>query len=101
MVAGCTRNARSRAHFLFAVRRADARIHVEHHTSRRTASVNAVDPLAGEIGERPTVLFRCQPTRSNRPIWLADAAHPKAALPPTIQRIAGSWRSHSASLTSS
>src|SRR5450631_4237494 len=37
---------------------------------------------------------------SKRPIWLADAAHPEAALPPTIQSIAGSWRSRSASLTS-
>ena len=27
---------------------------------------------------------------SKRPIWLGDAAAPKAALPPTIQRIAGS-----------
>ena len=26
---------------------------------------------------------------SKRPIWLADAAHPEAALPPTTHRIAG------------
>ena len=37
---------------LFAVRRADARIHVEQDTSRRTTTMNAVDPLAGKIGER-------------------------------------------------
>jgi hypothetical protein len=55
------------AHLLFAVRRADARIHVEHYTSGRTTSVNAVDPLAREIGERRTVLFRCQPTRLEPP----------------------------------
>ncbi len=29
---------------------------------------------------------------SKRPIWLGDAAAPEAALPPTIQRIAGSWQ---------
>jgi hypothetical protein len=36
---------------------------------------------------------------SNRPIQLADAAKPEAALPPTTQRIAGSWRSRSESCT--
>ena len=38
---------------------------------------------------------------SKRPIWLGDAAALKAALPPTIQRTAGSWRRRSASFTSS
>ena len=38
---------------------------------------------------------------SKRPIWLGDAAAPEAALPPTIQRIAGSCRRRRASLTSS
>jgi hypothetical protein len=38
---------------------------------------------------------------SKRPIWLGEAAQARAALPPTIQRIAGSWRSRSASFTSS
>ncbi len=33
------------AHFLFAVGRADARIHVEQDTSRRTAIMNLVDPF--------------------------------------------------------
>jgi hypothetical protein len=27
------------------------RIHIEHDASRRTATMNAVDPLAGQIGE--------------------------------------------------
>ena len=40
------------AQLLFAVRRADARIHVEHDASRRTAAMNLVDPLAGKIGKR-------------------------------------------------
>ena len=31
------------AHFLFAVGGADARIHVKHNASRRTAGVNLVD----------------------------------------------------------
>jgi hypothetical protein len=51
------------AHLLFAVCRADARIHVEHDASRRTATMNAVDPLAGQIGESGKVLFRCEPAR--------------------------------------
>ena len=56
-------------------------------------------PDKSESAERffPAVNHRV----SKRPIWLADAAQPEAALPPTIQRIAGSWRSRSASLTSS
>ncbi len=33
-------------HLLFAMRRAHARIHVEHDTSRRTAIMHAIDPLA-------------------------------------------------------
>ena len=100
MVAGALVMPIPDAHLLFAVRRADARIHVEHYTSGRTTSVNAVDPLAREIGERVVRPFPLSANASNRPIWLADAAHPKAALPPTIQRIAGSLRSRSASLTS-
>jgi hypothetical protein len=38
---------------------------------------------------------------SNRPIWLVDAACWSTALPPTIQRMAGSRARRSASLTSS
>ena len=38
---------------------------------------------------------------SKRPTWLGEAALPCAALPPTIQRIAGSWRGRSASFTPS
>src|ERR1700730_1213005 len=38
---------------------------------------------------------------SKQPIWLGDAAQLCDALPPTIQRIAGSWRRRSASFTSS
>src|SRR5262245_12672100 len=34
---------------------------------------------------------------SKRPIWLGEAARPTTALPPTIQRIAGSCRKRSAS----
>ena len=38
---------------------------------------------------------------SKRPIWLGEAAQPEVALPPTIERIAGSCRRRSASFTSS
>ena len=41
---------------LFAVGRAHARIHVEHDASRRTARMNAIDPLAGKPGESRQVL---------------------------------------------
>jgi hypothetical protein len=47
---------------LFAMGRAHARIHIEHDSSRRTAVMNAVDPLTGEISKRRKVLFRCEPT---------------------------------------
>src|ERR1700730_18095611 len=49
--------------FLLAMRRAHARIHVEQDTSRRTATMNAVDPFAGEIGKSRKVLFRRKPSR--------------------------------------
>ena len=55
------------AHLLFAMRRADARIHVEHDASRRTAAMNLIDPLAGKIGERREVLFGRQPSRLEAP----------------------------------
>jgi hypothetical protein len=55
------------AHLLFAVGWADARIHIEADASRRTAAMNLVDPLAGEIDERRQVLFRCEPSRLEAP----------------------------------
>jgi hypothetical protein len=48
---------------LFAVGRADARIHVEHDASRRTPRMSAIDPLARETGKRRKVLFRSKPLR--------------------------------------
>ena len=48
---------------LFAMRRADARIHVKQDTSRWTATMNAVDPFAGEISKRRKALFRREPAR--------------------------------------
>jgi hypothetical protein len=55
------------AHLLFAMGRADARIHVEHDALRRTAGVNAVDPLTGKIGERGQVLFGREAARLETP----------------------------------
>ena len=46
MIAGAFVMAVPDAHLLFAMGGADARIHVEHDASRRTAGVNLVDPLA-------------------------------------------------------
>ena len=51
------------APLLLAVGRADARIHVEHDASRRTAAVHQVDPLAGQIGKSGEVLRRREPLR--------------------------------------
>ena len=51
------------AHLLFAVRRTHARIHVEHDAFRRTATMDAIDPLAGKIGKSRKVLFRGKPSR--------------------------------------
>ena len=67
MVAGAGVVAVPDAHLLLAMGRADARIHVEHDASRRTAAMNAVDPLAGKIGERREVLLRRQPARLEAP----------------------------------
>jgi len=38
--------------FLFAMRRADARIHVEHDGPKGAPAMSAVDPLPGQTGER-------------------------------------------------
>src|SRR5271157_3074106 len=50
MIAGATVMAVPDAHLLLAVRRTNALIHVEHDASWRTTTMNAVDPLAGQIG---------------------------------------------------
>jgi len=87
--------------FLIAIGWAHARIHVEHDAVRRTAAVHPVDPSPGEIGERSEVPIIREPLRLEPPIWLVDAACFVAARPPTIQRIARSRPSRSASFTSS
>jgi hypothetical protein len=81
MTTGAFVMAVSDAHLLFAVRRADARIHVEHDASRRTATMKAVDPVAGKIGESGEVLFGRKPASLEASIWLADAVPPETALP--------------------
>src|SRR5580704_17742444 len=101
MIAGTFVVAVPNAQLLFAVGRADARIHVEHDASWRTTGVKPVDPLARKTGERRQVLFGREPAGLETPICLADAAFPEVAFPPTIQRMVGSWRNRSASFTSS
>jgi hypothetical protein len=61
VVAGAGVVAIPDAVLLLAMRRADARIHVEHDALRRTAAVHAVDPLPGEIGEHREVVERSEP----------------------------------------
>ena len=61
MVAGAGEVAVVGGAFLFAMGRADARIHIEHDGARRTPTVNGVDPLPRETSERGKVLVARQP----------------------------------------
>jgi hypothetical protein len=63
MVAGARIVAIPNTHLLLTMRRADARIHVEHDAARRTASMDHIDPLTGKISERQQVLFGGEPSR--------------------------------------
>jgi hypothetical protein len=63
MITGAFVMAVPDAHLLFAVGRADARIHVQDDALGRTASMNAVDPLSRKIGKRREVLFSPEPAR--------------------------------------
>ncbi len=80
---------------------ADARIHVENNAFGPTPDVNTVNPLAGKSASANRFLSAVSQRVSKRPIWFAEAAHSATALPPAIQRIAGSWRGRLASFTSS
>src|SRR5262249_3397057 len=63
MITGAAIVAVPVAHLLFAMRWADARIHVEHDAARRPASMNAIDPSAGKISKSGKVLFGREPSR--------------------------------------
>ena len=89
------------AAFLWAVSRAFARIDIEHDNPRQTPLVHRVDPSARQTGKSGEVFEPRQPFGLERPIWLAEAARSMGALPPTTQRMAGSWHNRSASFTSS
>jgi hypothetical protein len=67
MIAGAFVMAVPNAHLLFAMRRAHARIHIQKNAPRRTTRVNAVDPFAGQVGERRKVVLRRQPARFEAP----------------------------------
>ena len=60
-----------------------------------------VDPLPGESGKRGEVLVTREPLGLEPPHLAGRGRSCSTALPPTIQRIAGSHPSRSASLTSS
>ena len=83
------------AHFLFAVRWAHTRIHVEHDASWRTTTMNAADPMAGKIGERQKVRFLRQHLRleaahlacrgcANRGRFAADHPAHRRIVTPTL-----------------
>src|ERR1700732_3504068 len=90
MVAGAGIMAVPDAILLFAVRRAHARIHIEHDTSRRTTTMDGIDPLAGKLGERRKVLCRREPTRLEAAHLARRCCCPQsrlAATHPTHRRI--------------
>ena len=89
------------AHFLFAVCRADARIHIKHDASWRTASMNAVDPLVGQIGKSPKILFSRKPSRLETPHLARRGCTTMSRLPADDPSHRGIMASRSASLTSS
>jgi hypothetical protein len=86
MIAGAFVVAVPDAHLLFAMRRAHARIHVEHRAPWRSASMNAVDPLAGKLGESDKVFTR-QPLR-------LEAAHLTRRSRSALSRLAADDPAH-------
>jgi hypothetical protein len=66
MIAGAFVMAIPDAVLLLAVRRAP-RIHIEHDASWWTAAMNAIDPFAGQVGERRKIVLRRQPARFEAP----------------------------------
>src|SRR6202007_1551022 len=101
MVTGAGIVAVPGAHLLFAMGGADARIHVEHDAAPWTLSMDKIDPLSRKIGKGGKVLFGGEPSSLEAAHLARRGGANIAALPPTIQRIPGSWRSRSASFTSS
>jgi len=87
VVAGAIVVAVPDAVLLFAMRRAEARIHSEKNAFRRTASMNVVDPLAGKVGERRQVFPCRQPLR-------LKAAHLAGRGSATKSRLAADNPSH-------
>jgi hypothetical protein len=61
---------------LFAMRRAHARIRVEHDASWRTASMNTINPLTGKDRKSGKVLSSRQPLRLEATHPLGEAAQP-------------------------
>jgi len=65
------------AHLLLAVRRADARIHIEHDAAR-PAFDRAQESIIGRTGWQEAERFSGAASHcvSKRPIWLGEAALP-------------------------
>ena len=72
---------------LFAMRRADAQIHVEQNAARRTAGVHKIDPSAGQVSKSRKVL-RCR-----EPLRL-EAAHLARRGRATVSRMAADNPAH-------
>ena len=102
MIAGAVVMAVPDAHLLFAVRRTDAR----NPCRARRLSADGEHERCRSIGRKdrrePTGSFPPQAIASRSgPSGSVTPRNPRVALPPTIQRIAGSCRRRSASFTSS
>jgi len=55
------------AALLIAMRRAYARVQIEHHAAALAVFGNLVDPMAREIGERGEIFRSCQPVGLKSP----------------------------------
>jgi heme A synthase len=92
MVAGAAEVAVVGRAFLVAVGRADRAVHIAEDGFRRLVSVHPIDPAPGQITRAARLSSPANSSVSKRPIWLAEAPPRSAALPPTIQQIAGRRR---------
>ena len=72
---------------LLAVGRAHARIHIEHDASRRTTTMDEIDPLAGQVSKRREVLGYREPLR-------LEAAHLARRSRTTLSRFAADNPAH-------
>ena len=79
MITGAGIMAVPDAHLLFAVRRADAQIHVEHDAFWRTGPWTASIHRPERSARAEKFFSAASHCVSKRPIWLGEAAQPEVA----------------------